>query len=164
MKNKPISNRLYGIIVLYEMHTDFLIRALDGLNDEDAQKRMDTEANHIAWITGSIVSGRYEMAKSLGIDLTATTGALFAEHKGIQDGITYPTLEAFKKDWNAISPVLEKALTEATDEKIDEPFVMPGMEMKLFDMIAFNTYREANCIGQIALWRRILGYKGMSYI
>ncbi|MCZ4244275.1 DinB family protein [Pedobacter punctiformis] len=164
MKNKPISDRLYSIIVLYEMHTDFLISALDGIGDEDAQKRLDTQANHIAWITGSIVAGRYELAKSFGINLTSFTGALFAEHKGIEDGVIYPSLDDFKKDWAAISPVLQTALTEATNEKIDEPFVMPGMEMKLFDMIAFNTYREANCIGQIALWRRLLGYKAMNYM
>ncbi|WP_316804440.1 DinB family protein [Pedobacter nototheniae] len=164
MENKPVSNRLYSIIVLYEMHTDFLIKALDGLNDEDAKQRLDTQANHIGWITGSIVAGRFQLAKSLGIELTSLTGALFTENQGIQDGVIYPTLDAFKKDWAAVSPLLQKALTEATDEKIDEPFVMPGMEIKLFDMIVFNTYREANCIGQIALWRRLLGYKGMNYM
>ena len=31
-----------------------------------------------------------------------------------------------------------------------------------FDFITFMCYREANCIGQIALWRRLLGYEAMN--
>jgi len=40
---------------------------------------------------------------------------------------------------------------------------MPGETMNFYDLISFLTYREANCIGQIALWRRILGYEAMKY-
>jgi len=35
--------------------------------------------------------------------------------------------------------------------------------MPYFDLIAFMTYREANLIGQIILWRRLLGYEGIKY-
>jgi hypothetical protein len=42
--------------------------------------------------------------------------------------------------------------------------MMPGESMTHFDLIAFIIYREANCIGQIALWRRLLGYEAMKYM
>jgi hypothetical protein len=164
MKTKPISNRMYGIMVLYEMQTDFLLRALADIDEKDAQKRLATKANHIAWITGSVVDGRYFLAKSLGIELKSATGELFADHKGIIDDAVYPALAEFKADWGQISPLLQDALTQATDEKLDEKLEMPGMEMTLYEMISFNTYREANCIGQIALWRRLLNYPGMNYM
>ncbi|GGG93058.1 hypothetical protein GCM10007422_02740 [Pedobacter zeae] len=154
---------MYGFIVLYEMQTDFLLSALDGIEQKDAQKRLDTRANHIAWITGSVVHSRYFLAKSFGIDLPSVTDELFAGNKGIIDDATYPLLADFIKDWKEISPRLQEALTTATDEKLDEKLVIPGMEITLFEMIGFSSYREANCIGQVALWRRLLGYPGMNY-
>jgi len=164
MKTSPTSNRMYGFMVLYEMQTDFLVRALDGIEQKDAQKRLDTRANHIAWITGSVVHSRYFLAKSFGIDLPSVTDELFAGNKGIIDEATYPSLADFIKDWKEISPLLQEALTAATDEKLEEKLVIPGMEITLFEMISFSSYREANCIGQIALWRRLLGYPGMNYM
>ena len=164
MKTTPKSSRMYGFIVLYEMQTDFLLRALDGIDQKDAQKRLDTKANHIAWITGSVVHGRYFLAKSFGIDLSSVTDELFADNKGIVDDATYPLLEDLIKDWAAISPKLQEALTQATDEKLEEKLNIPGMEITLFEMISFSSYREANCIGQIALWRRLLNYPGMNYM
>lgn len=164
MKTNPISSKLYGIMVLYEMHTDFLIRALDGIDEQDAERRMDTKANHIAWITGSIVYGRYHLAKSFGIDQVSSTGELFKDNKGIVDDANYPTLKAFKEDWQKISAPLKTALLNSTDEQLAQAYEMPGMKITLFEMISFSTYRDANCIGQIALWRRLLGYEGMKYM
>jgi hypothetical protein len=164
MEITPRSSRMYGFMVLYEMHTDFLLRALAGIEQKDAQKRLDTKANHIAWITGSVVHGRYSLAKSFGINLPAVTDELFANNSGIMDDATYPLLEDFIKDWQEISPLLQEALISAKDEKLAEKLVMPAMEITLFEMIGFSSYREANCIGQIALWRRLLGYPGMNYM
>jgi hypothetical protein len=42
--------------------------------------------------------------------------------------------------------------------------MMPGDSMRFYELVSFMTYREANCIGQIALWRRLLGYDAMKYM
>jgi hypothetical protein len=60
--------------------------------------------------------------------------------------------------------LLQEALNKASDAQLNEPFEMPGMKISMFEMISFSTYRDANCIGQIALWRRLLGYAGMNYM
>lgn len=164
MKAQSSSSKLSGILVLYEMQTDFLLRALEGIEEKDAQTRLNTKANHIAWITGSVISGRYFLAKSFGINDKSSTGELFKDNQGIIDDANYPTLAEFKADWEKISPLLYDALINASEEKLNEQIEMPGMEMTLFDMLSFTSYREANCIGQIALWRRLLGYPGMSYM
>lgn len=165
METKPISNRLYSLLVLYDMHTDFFGRALKDITDADAQKRLDTKANHVAWITGSLVQERCELAKALGKDVKQQADELFKDHKGIQEGVTYPPLEQFSKDWAVVSPVLREALMQATDAWLDDTFeMMPGEKMSYFDWVTFQTYREANCIGQIALWRRLLGYNALNYM
>ncbi len=163
MDTKPASSRMFSHIVLYDMHTDYFMRALDGISDEDAHKRLDTKANHIAWLTGSLVQQRFEIAKILGLDRNQSAHELFKDNKGIQDGLSYPPLEQFKKDWNSISPELRKLFLTVSDAKLDSPFEMPGMVMTNFELISFLIYREANCIGQIALWRRLLGYAALKY-
>ena len=163
METKTVSTKMQSLIVLYDMHTKFFISVLDGISDKDAHNRLNTKANHVAWLTGSLVEMRYEIAKDTGIDMQQTTHELFKDGKGIQDNTTYPPLADFKKDWETISPVTRKALVEITDEKLDSQIEMGGMKMSFFDMVAFSIYREANCIGQIALWRRLLGYEAMKY-
>lgn len=164
MKTKPVSDRMYSLLVMYDLHTDFFARALDGISDADSHQRLNTKANHIAWLTGSLVQQRYEMANSLGGDYRHNAEELFKENKGIQDGVSYPPIDEFKKDWNVISPLFRELLMKVTDEKLDGDFEMPEMKFSFFDMIVFMIYREANIIGQIALWRRLLGYDAMKYM
>ncbi|HUR66702.1 MAG TPA: hypothetical protein VMZ03_10165 [Chitinophagaceae bacterium] len=158
------AGRLSSLLYLYDMHTDYYHRVLDGISDGDTHNRLDTKANHISWIAGSLVQERFELANALGKKLTSAAHEFFRDHKGIQDGLTYPSLDVYKRDWDTISPVLKEVLEETTDEQLDKPFPMPEMQMSYFDLIAFMTYREANCIGQIALWRRLLGYEAMKYM
>jgi hypothetical protein len=165
MEIKTASNRMYSLIVLYDMHTDYFSRVIEGISDKDAHNRLDTKANHIAWLTGSLVQERFELLKGLGITKTQQANELFKDHKGIQDNTTYPPLPEFKKDWAVISPLLREALMKVTDEKLDSKFeMMPGEIMSYYNLISFMMYREANCIGQIALWRRLLGYEAMKYM
>ena len=90
---------------------------------------------------------------------------LFVHNKGIQEGVEYPLLEQYKKDWDHITPKLKEALQTISDEKLDEQFeMMPGYKMTYYELTGFIIYREANCIGQLALWRRLLGYEAMKYM
>lgn len=165
METNPTSSRMFSLIVLQDLHTKFFHSALDGITDEDAHKRLDTKANHIAWLAGSIVHQRFEIANLLGIDKKQEADELFKNNKGIQDGTTYPSLASYKKDWDLISPLLKEALLKVTDEKLNEKFdMMPNMQISNYDLLTFMTYREASIIGQLALWRRLLGYEAMKYM
>jgi hypothetical protein len=165
MQDQPKSSRLFSLIVLYDMHTTFFSSVLDSITDEDAHKRLETKANHVAWLTGSLVEQRYELLRQFGIDKTQAANELFKNNQGIKDGIQYPPLDSFKSDWQSVTPVLRNKLLQVTDEKLDEKFeMMPGMTMSNYELLSFCIYREANIIGQIALWRRLLGYEAMKYM
>ena len=165
MNTKPASSRMFSLIVLYDMHTKFFASVLEGISDKDTHDRLNTKANHIAWLTGSLVEQRFEIANYLGSDAKQEAHELFKDNKGIQDGVTYPPLASFTNDWEKITPVLKDILMKVTDEKLDESFeMMPGMKMTYYELMTFIIYREANCIGQIALWRRLLGYEAMKYM
>lgn len=153
------------LTVMYDLHTRLFHNVLVDLSDEDAQNRLNTKANHVAWIAGSLVQERFELAKALGVaGMQQTSHELFKDHQGIQNGIPYPSLAEYKKDWDAISPALQKALKNATEEQLTgpDPFGMPG-NFNFFDILIFSIDRESYCIGQIGLYRRLLGYEAMKY-
>jgi hypothetical protein len=159
------SSKLYAIISLYDLQTTFFRNVLDEISDDDTHNRLNTRANHIAWLAGSLVEQRYELARELGLDQHQTSSELFKDNKGIQEGVKYPSLNVFRKDWETITPVLKEALINLTDEQLDKRIQMgPDMAFPLYDLITFISYREANVIGQIALWRRLLNYPAMKYM
>lgn len=158
------SKSMHSVIVLYDMQTQFFLNAIDGISDKDVHNRLNTKANHVAWLTGSLVQQRFELANLLGINMKPGADELFNNHQGIKDEVSYPSLAKFKKDWETITPLLRNALVEVKDEKLESFFEMEDMRMTYFELITFTIYREANCIGQIALWRRLLGYEAMKYM
>jgi hypothetical protein len=165
METKTISkDSLYALIDLYDLHTKLFFNVIEGISEGDANNRLNTKANHPSWITGSLVQERYELAAALGEHHRSTCHNLFADHKGIQDAITYPPLAEFKKDWETISPLLRSALLAMTEEQLEgtAPFKMDG-EVTFYEGISFLIDRESYCIGQLGLYRRLLGYEAMKH-
>ncbi len=163
METETISTKMQSMLKMFDMHTSFFKKVLVGISNKDAHNRLNTKSNHIAWLAGSLVNQRYSLAKDIGIELKQTGADLFEDHKGIQDNATYPTISEYLKDWDTITSHARKAITEVTNDKLEEIIDMGGMKMSLYDLITFTIYREANCIGQLALWRRLLGYDAMKY-
>jgi hypothetical protein len=61
------------LIGLYEFHTKLFYNVLVDISDKDANNRLGTKANHIAWIAGSLVHGRYALANVVGMDSKQTS-------------------------------------------------------------------------------------------
>ena len=163
MEDKTKSRRTEGLLSLFDMHTGFLSRALDGISAEDMYNRMGTEANHMAWLAGSMVQQRYWMVSETNPGLKSTGDELFGNNKGLQEGAQYPTIAEYLKDWEFITPKAREALLQVDDAKLDSEITMGSMKMPFYDMVAFTIYREASLVGQLALWRRLLGYPAMKY-
>jgi hypothetical protein len=159
------SARMQGIISLYDMQTPFFAFVTENISPEDTQKRLDTKANHIGWLAGALVEQRFDLARHLGYDGHQQADALFKDYKGIQEGVEYPAISSYQEDWDKITPILKASLSNLSDEELERRIDMgPEFSMSLYEVITFSTYREANIIGQIALWRRLLGYPGMRYM
>ncbi|MCI0716373.1 MAG: DinB family protein [Chlorobi bacterium] len=162
-ETKAASTRIQPLLFLYDTHTGLFPNVIDGISDKDAHNRLNTKANHVAWLTGSLVQQRVEIANLLGADIKQAAHELFKDYKGIQDNVTYPPLKSFNPDWDSVTPVLRELLENVSDEKLDSIFEMHEMSMPYFELIAFFIHREAYLIGQIGLWRRIMGYEPMKY-
>lgn len=166
METKTAKKNLMEILInLYDWHTKMFCNVIVDISDKDANNRLGTKANHIAWLAGSLVYERYQLAKFAGKELKQTSHELFKDHKGIQDDIIYPPLTEFKNDWETISPVLKNALENLSEAQLKnpDPYGMPGENLTFFDSITGCIDRESYCIGQIGLYRRLLGYAAMKY-
>lgn len=156
---------MHTLLNIYDWHTKLFRNALAGISDKDAMERLNTKANHIGWIAGSLVHERFELANLFGLGLEQHANELFKDNKGIQDNIVYPKLEEYINDWERVSSLLRNSLEHASAERLEgpDPFNMPGGPYTFFDTIVACTDRESYCIGQIGLWRRLLGYEAMKY-
>jgi hypothetical protein len=163
MTTKTASSRTEGLIALFDIQTDFLARALEGITEDEMHNRLGTKANHMAWIAGALVAQRYTMVSETHPEMKQATGELFENFKGIQDGVKYPAPEEYIKDWEKVSPAAREALMSLDDAKLDSELDMGGMKMTWNEMVTFTIYREASMIGQLALWRRLLGKPAMRY-
>jgi hypothetical protein len=166
METKTVNKTGIDVIIsMYDLHTRLFHNVLVDITEKDAANRLGTKANHISWLAGSLVQGRYSIANEVGIDLKQTSDELFANFRGIIDNAVYPSLQEYKKDWDKISPMLRETLINLTEEQLEgpDPFEMPGGNYTLFDTLTFCFDRESYCIGQIGLYRRLLGYDAMKY-
>lgn len=158
--------RLHPIMINIDMQTRFLKNALEGISEIDMHNRLSSKANHAAWLAGSLVEQRFDLANAF----TGSGGykqeahELFKDNQGIIETARYPTTDQYIEDWEMISPVLRQQLLDADQNALDKKIEMPGMTMSLYELLTFSLYREANHLGQIALWRRILGYPPMKYM
>lgn len=153
-------------LALYDQHTLLFHNVLKDISEQDALQRLDTPANHLSWIAGSLVQTRYVLAGFAGITgMKQTSDDLFSNFKGIQADAAYPPLAEYIKDWDAVSPALRDAFAAMSDEQWNapDPFKMDGDKYTFFDSVTFCIDRESYCIGQIGLWRRLLGYEPMKY-
>lgn len=152
-----------GFLDLFDMQTTFFARAIEGISEEDSHNRLNTQANHMAWLAGAAVQQRYHMTAETNPGLKQTGDELFRDFQGIREDAKYPSMEEYLKDWEKVSPIAREALTSIDDAKLDSEIDMGTMKMTYYELISFTIYREANIIGQLALWRRLLGYPALKY-
>lgn len=163
MATKTNSTHTQALLTLFDLQTGFFGRALDDVSADDLHQRLNTQANHMAWLAGSLVAQRYLMASEIRPDLKQTRADLFDNHKSIQADVRYPSPDEYLADWDRITPYARQALVAIDDARLDSDIDMGGMVMTWYDMICFSIYREASIIGQLALWRRLLNYPALKY-
>lgn len=151
------------LLFLFDIHTKLFPNAIEGISGKDSVNRMGTKANHVAWLAGSLVHQRFDIANLLGSEMKDTANELFKDFKGLQENADYPSLDTYIKDWEKISPPLKELLESVTDKKLESIYDMGEMKVTHFDMIGWSVHREAYLIGQLGLWRRLMGYDAMKY-
>lgn len=159
-----MSERIKSIISQFELQTSLMKNVTVGINDSDAQSRLNENTNHIAWLTGHIVSIRFMIAGALGSPTQEPFPELFENGKGLDNTAQYPSMEDLMKDWDSISEKDLQLMNQLTEEALSQKMPRPvPTGDTLGDFLVFLLHHEAYTLGQIGISRRFFGLEAMSY-
>ena len=149
---------------IFELQTRLFKNVLSDINEKNSQERLRGNTNHIAWLTGHIVSSRHAVVNLLGGKLDYKFDDLFAQGKGIDD-TKYPNLNDLKSAWESCSTDLLNKLDKLKEEALKEeaPFKVPIGNGSMRSLITFFAHHEAYHIGQLGILRKYFGSDAMKY-
>ena len=158
------NSQIRPAVTMVALHTQLFYNSIDGISEETAQKRPNSNSNHIAWIAGHTLSARYTLANVCGVPDKEPFPELFLHGKSIEAG-DYPSLEEMKVHWKIISEKLLSRLKEIDEKTLNgnAPFKLPVDDPTVRGTIAFFVHHEAYHIGQLSLVRKIFGSDAMKY-
>lgn len=163
----PVARSLAVIIPGYRMHSQMFNNMLDGIQEADAQTRIENKTNHFTWMAGNLVNSRYWLAGILGIPEKDPNEDLFKDAKALDINAKYPTLDELKKEWHKISPLLYQKLLQIDEAELMQAFEfgmnVPYVEENKLNMVGMCIDRESYLFGQLGLMRKILNYPAVRY-
>ncbi len=159
-----MSNTIKHLINQFNLQTRLYNNVTAEISDSIASKPMNENTNHIAWLTGHIVSTRYMLATVLGIQDKEPFSTLFKNGKGIDRSANYPSMKELTNGWSSISEKVLVALNSLSEEVIASkaPRAVPTGE-SIGDFISFIMHHEAYTLGQLGIYRRFYGIEAMKY-
>ena len=110
----------------YWLHVQLFNNVIEGISEEDANKRISNNTNSFKWIAGHTLDIQYNLASALGVTDPAENPykAQFSYGKLFDPEATdYPTLDEMKADWNRLAPEIMDAMgdTPITEFSADLP-------------------------------------------
>jgi len=159
-----MTNTLKLLISQFKLQTRLFKNVTIGITDPGSLKQFYENANHVAWLTGHIVSSRYLLAGLIGLKEAEPFAELFLNGKGMDKNSIYPPMAELTKNWDSLSEKIAAALDSITDETLSSklPRPVPSGDT-VGDFIAFILHHEAYTIGQIGIYRKFQGLGAMSY-
>ena len=157
---------LQPVIEAFKMQTHLFLNVTSDITEEHAKAHFGGSPNHIAWITGHLVSTRYMLAVwCWGLPTGNPILNFLKAGKGIQDDIDYPSMNKLIAGWEDLAEKLIDRLESLTEDELqaDPPIQTPIGDNTLRGFITFICHHEAYHIGQLSILKRHFGYEPMSY-
>jgi hypothetical protein len=156
---------LQPVIEAFKLQTRLFRNVTVDITDEHAKGHFAGSPNHIAWITGHLVSTRFMLSSVLGLPDREPFPEFFERGKGIQDDVNYPSMSKLTEGWDRFAEKIIDRLESLSEEDLqaDPPIQTPIADNTLRGFITFICHHEAYHIGQLGLARRYFGYEPMSY-
>ena len=162
---ETVTTTLQPVIEAFKMQTRLFRNVTKDITEEHAKAHFEGSPNHIAWITGHLVSSRYMLGSVLGLTDREPFPELFESQKGIQHDAKYPSMDKLTADWENFAEKIIDRLESLSEEDLqsDPPIQTPIGDNTLRGFITFICHHEAYHTGQLGLARRFFGYEPMSY-
>ncbi len=159
-----MDRQLPALHEILKLNTRLFFNALEGVDDEMANRRILEEVNPIIFIACHMMEARFALAGLVGSEAEAPYRE-FLDVTDISLIREYPPLEGVLQAWEEISEPLEVLLPTATEETLtaSTSFPYPVDDTSALGGIAFLLQHEAYHIGQLGLLRRALGLEAMRW-
>jgi len=151
------------IAMIFSFNDNFVLRALDGLTQEELWRSPNDHTNPLLWVAGHIVQTRATVLQMLGEQAETGWGHLFDRGAKIVDAKQYPAGAEVARVMNEISPRLHSKLASLHDGQLNRPASLPIPGLKtLTDELAFFALHDSYHVGQLAYIRKGLGYPALA--
>ena len=156
---------LQPVIETFKLQTRLFLNVTRDITEEHAKAHFGGSPNNIAWITGHLVATRYMLSTVLGLTDREPYPELFEKGKGIQDDVTYPSMDKLTAGWEDFAEKIIDRLESLTEDELqaDPPIQTPIGDNTLRGFITFIWHHEAYHIGQVSILKRYFRYERMSY-
>lgn len=157
--------RVAPLAAIFQLNTDLLLNALEGLSDDEARERLAAGGNSVTFVAAHLTDSRHFLAARLGHPLDNPLSRYLADAKGFDDIREWPALEEVRQAWRSIGPHLHSALDAVGEAELRRPNAhrFPLGDSTPLGMIAFLAQHDSYHLGQVAFLRRQLGRPAMSY-
>jgi len=151
------------ILNQFELHTRLYNNLLHEISDEQSLQRLTKETNHIKWIAGHLLTGRYSLCELARVEKENPYTEFFSG--ALNDQLDYPKLKDMQEHWNEISGMLSEGISILPEKLLvkESKFKSPMGDNSVKGMLDFIMHHEGYHLGQISLLRRFVGNGKMSY-
>ena len=155
----PVAAELCTAAYIYKRNQESLAKAIDGLTDEQWQKRPGEASNCALWIVGHMVWARSRALQFVGYTWTKPWLNLFARGAKPAEAGQYPSAEELLDAWEDLCTSLPAALEEVPEAVLSNPVQQPSpsFDGTVGGMISFLAMHETYHVGQVVYLRRLLG-------
>jgi uncharacterized damage-inducible protein DinB len=147
-----------------KLNTRLFTNALDGADDDMAQRRPAGRANNMVFVALHLLDARAYLARYLGIEYQHPFTDLDAV-SSIDEMESFPPLEGVCGAWREVSDLLVDGFPGLTEAELGlesaQPF--PVDDRTVLGGVTFLLQHESFHIGQLAFLRRWLDLEPMSY-
>jgi hypothetical protein len=149
--------------MIFSFNDNFLLRALDGLTQEELWRAPTIHNNPMLWVAGHIAQTRATVVRMLGEHFETGWGNFFDRGTKVEDAKQYPSGAEVARITSEVSSRLRTALTTLKDERLSGPASLHIPGIKTFgDELAFFALHDSYHVGQLAYIRKSLGYPGLA--
>lgn len=148
------------LLTQFDLHHKLYNNVLAGFTDEETNQRLhgDKKMNHVKYLAGHLLNSQYILGIIGGVNPDIKWNDLFAVmmQSKAKDGISYPSIEEIKSEWNEMHEGIRNGLDElapiALSSKPPTPF--DQVADSVGELWAFINHHQAYHIGQKRLWQR----------
>ena len=149
---------------IFQINSKLLINSFKDINEELALKRPNKRTNSMMFILLHTLDARYFLLNELGVKVKNPFGKYVDWANTIDDINEYPKLKRVLTDWNKADMLLHEKLNRLTQKQLDKKTDMTFPSgKKVVDMIAYMAEHCAYHIGQLALIRKFIGMKSVTF-